>query len=131
MCWCHKVPECSALFGLACSAVCSAFTFSLEEITGPHSKKNQNTEPDRGQRPPPWRQNGNTHILHKPPRWFALVPPIDRNLRSRQECARAWLWLSSKQISIQVCSARPHSYSLTTIYVSGAALTLSPAVKQE
>lgn len=50
--------------------------------------------------------------------FFAFVPPVDRNLRSRQECARAWSWLSSKQISMrrQVCSACPHSCSCLQLF---------------
>lgn len=62
------------------------------------------------------------HTKKKPQRFsfffFAFVPPVDRNLRSRQECARAWSWLSSKQISMrrQVCSACPHSCSCLQLF---------------
>ena len=43
---------------------------------------------------------------------------MDRNLRSRQECARAWSRLSSKQISMrrQVCSACPHSCTCLQLF---------------
>lgn len=45
-------------------------------------------------------------------------PPVDRNLRSRQECARALPRLISEQISIrrQVWSAYPHSCSCLRLY---------------
>lgn len=54
--------------------------------------------------------------------FFAVVPPVDRNLRSRQECMRAWSWLSSTQISVlqQVCSDRPHSCSCLQLFVLSA-----------
>ena len=87
------------------------------------SGKNQNIKPSC--RPPcPHAENcvgsGGKIIPHtKTHRGFsAVVPPVDRNLRSRQECARAWSWLSSKQISMrrQVCSACPHSCA--TVFIT-------------
>lgn len=56
---------------------------------------------------------------YKNRRGSAVVPPpVDRNLRSRQECARALPRLISEQISIrrQVWSAYPHSCSCLRLY---------------
>lgn len=62
-----------------------------------------------------WWKNNSTYENH---RGFAVVPPVDRNLRRRQECVRAWSWLSSKQILMrrQVCSACPHSCSCLQLF---------------
>lgn len=120
----------SACLPVATLSLCLACTLSLERITRLCSEKNQNIKQSYspcpmqslcGQR---WKI-----ILHtKTTEVCAVVPPVDRNLRSRQECVRAWLWLSSKQISLrrQVCSAFPHSCSCLQLFLllSGAALTM-------
>lgn len=79
-----------------------------------------------------WWKNNSTYKNH---RGFAVVPPVDRNLRSRQECVRAWSWLSSKQISMrrQVCLVCLHSCACLQLFslLSGATFTMWCVVKQE
>lgn len=61
-------------------------------------------------------------------------PPVDRNLRSRQECARALPRVMSEQISIrrQVWSAYPHSCScLRSYYYVQEPFTMWHVVKLE
>lgn len=119
-------------------SLCLACALSLEQITELGSERNQNIRqscrpvcPMRslcGQR---WKNNS----TYKNHRGFAVVPPVDRNLRRRQECVRAWSWLSSKQISMrrQVCSACLHSCSCLQLFslFSGAAFSMWCVVKQE
>lgn len=67
----------------------------------------------------PCGQRWKINFTHKKPQSFLAVvsPPVDRNLRSRQECTRAWSW-SSEPIRArrQVCSARPHSCSCSQLF---------------
>lgn len=52
------------------------------------------------------------HIQERQQRFCCC--PSCRQKSEKQECVRAWSWLSSKQISVrcrQVCSACPHSCS--------------------
>lgn len=101
-------------------------TVSLERITGLCSESNQNIK--QRCRPVPHAEPAEGsggkwfHKKHQRLFFFAVVPPVDRNLRSRQECMRAWSWLSSTQISVlqQVCSDRPHSCSCLQLFVLSA-----------
>lgn len=57
--------------------------------------------------------SGGKIIPHTKANWgFHCCPSCGQKFE-KQECMRAWSWLSSKQISVrrQVCSARPHSSS--------------------
>lgn len=105
-----------------------------------NSEKDPNVKQSSGPLPhagPMWAAVEN-NSMYKNHRGFAVVsPPMDRNLRSRQECARAWSWLSSEQISMrrQVCSACPHSCSCLLAncfcYLLRATFTMWCVVKDE
>lgn len=105
---------------VATLSLCLACTLSLERITELRSERNPNIK--QSYRPVPHAEPVwaavESNSTSKDRRGFAVVPPVDRNLRSRQECARAWSWLSSKQISMrrQVCSACPHSCSCLQLF---------------
>lgn len=101
---------------VATLSLCLACALSLEWITELCSEENQNIK-QSCEACAPCRacvgSGGKPFHIHKTNRGFAVVPPVDRNLRSRN-ALRAWSWLSSKQISVrsrQVCSACPHSCS--------------------
>lgn len=117
---------CSALSRHVCQLLhcfsVLACAFSLERIIELCSAKNQNSKLSCRTVPhaePMWAamENNSTYAKHQT--FFAVVSPVDRNLRSSHECVRAWLWLSSKQISRlgQVCSACPHSCSRIAVFV--------------
>lgn len=118
--------------------LCFACTLFLERITELRSENNPNVK--QGCKPlphagPVWTEVEN-NSTYKDHRGFAVVsPPVDRNLRSRQECVRAWSWLSSEQISVcrQVCSACPHSCSCLQLFLFllGTTFTMWCVVKEE
>lgn len=130
MCCCRPSPPPCTDDVLAVASTCLPVA-TLVSALGPahspwnglqNSENNQNIKPSllarascRAYREQLWKNNSTYKKKERKQERNAEVlpssPPADGNLRSRQECARAWLWLIAKQISKrrQVCSACPHS----------------------